>query len=149
MKTEIIRINTDVPSKEDVKQIAARIAEEVIFGNVDPIEAHLKLSIIKDVAEDSLKQIRSSVNDKFDKWGSDKPVIAGWTVERVNGGNVAKFDHNPEWLKLKAQLAELEEKMKAAAKGMTIVDDVTGEVIPAAIMQPKEDSIRKSFKSKP
>lgn len=148
MNTEIIRINTDVPSKEDVKQLSARIAEEVLFGNVDPIEAHLKLSIIKDVADDALKQIRSSVNDKFDNWGSDKPIISGWTVERVNGGNTSKYDHNPEWVRLKAQLAELEEKMKTAIK-MTVIDDVTGEVIPAAILVPREDSIRKSFKSKP
>lgn len=146
---QLLTINTnDIPTKEDCKQAAARMAEQVLFGEISPIEAHLKLSLVKDMADDVLKQIKSSVSDSMDTYGKEKPVFAGWVMEKVNGGNTAKFDHNPEWLRLKQQLTKLEDKMKASAKDMTIVDEVTGEVIPAAIMMPKEDSIRKSFKAK-
>jgi hypothetical protein len=144
---ELIKINSkDIPTKEELKQASARMAEQVIFGEISPIEAHLKLSLVKDMAEDVLKQIRGSVSDDLDRYGKDKPTVAGWTIEKFNGGNVAKFDHNPEWVRLKEQLADLEDKMKAASKGMTIIDENTGEVIPPAVFVPKEDSIRKSFK---
>lgn len=145
---ELLKINTqDIPSKEDCKQAAARMAEQVLFGEISPIEAHLKLSLIKDMADDVLKQIKPSVSDAMDLYGKDKPTVAGWIVEKVNGGSTAKFDHNPEWVRLKQQLTDLEEKMKSAAKGMTVVDE-HGEVIPPAIFVPREDSIRKTFKSK-
>ena len=145
---ELLKINSaDIPNKEECKTAASRMAEQVLFGEISPLEAHLKLSLIKDIADDVLKQIKPSVSDAMDLYGKDKPTIAGWVVEKVNGGSTAKYDHNPEWVKLKEQMTALEDKMKSAAKGMTVVDE-HGEVIPPAIFVPREDSIRKSYKAK-
>lgn len=148
MNTELIKIDTNVPTKEDVKQASARIAELVAFGEMSAIEAHLKLSIAKDIAEDAMKQIKPYVSSEIDSYGKEKPVIAGWEIANRYGGNTAKFDHNPEWVRLKTELTALEEKMKSAAKGMTIVDDATGEVIHPAVFVPRADSVTVIFKNK-
>lgn len=143
---ELLKINMDIPTPDECKQASARMAEQVIFGEISPIEAHLKLSLIKDMAEDALKQIKPSMEAELDKWGKDKPVIAGYEVAMHNGGNTAKFDNNPEWVALKERMKVIEEQMKAAAKGLTVVDDTTGEVVPPAILVPRADSIRVTYK---
>lgn len=127
-----------------MKKEILKIADDAINGFSNPLEAYIILKGIIASCELSMKSIHESAIDEARKCGKSFSKYDAHIEVRDNAGRW-KYDHIPEWILLKDNIKTFEERAKLALKqrekGMTTVDDITGEVVEAAEYIPGTENI--------
>ena len=116
------------------------LEDSVLEGRVDPLDVYRTLHQMKTEAEKGMKQILDVTIDEFDKYGEKSLDKHGATFKKASSGRYT-YKHYDRWNEVNDERKEIEDKMKQAYKGMTIVDEETGEQIPAADYTPNRESI--------
>lgn len=122
-----------------------QLVEDVEDGNESALRAYGILKQLKKDVEQCLDQIMPHVSQEAETYNDKSFEAQGFKFEKRAGGRQYDFKHIEEWTKAKEELDKLQAKYKSAAsayeKGQTMVDDDTGEVVPAALVTYRKDSI--------
>jgi hypothetical protein len=120
--------------------------DEVTAGNAPALQSYIEL---KRYADDMAKYLEAlkdqAVNEFNDQYGGREQTIHGATVSRHSSG---RYDYSgiSEWKQTKDKLTLLERTAQMAYKaGGSVVDELTGEVIPPAKYIANRDSISIKF----
>ena len=138
---EIMGVPTRNLTQLDIDGIAEYLTKPVKDGLINPLDAGIRIRILKDAFDKAFKMIEDEISSEVDKYGKTGADFGNFIITKRNGGDTAKFDHYDEWVKLNEQIKGIEAKMKAVAKNGLVAFDNEGNEIPAAKLTPKKDSI--------
>ena len=118
------------------------LAGRVVEGEVDALVAYGSISTtIKTLQtlEEAIKEKAIKDAENLDK----KFTHFGYTFEKVAPRRMVNYKNVPQWADLKARQERIEKLALTAATqfGATIVDEETGEVIPAAEIKYTKESL--------
>jgi hypothetical protein len=134
--------------KAEIAQIAQQLTDRINDGEVNPVEAHIKLKAIVKACEVAIKQTEQTVADEAAKYGKTFQAF-GAEITLKEGSLTPNYEEDPIYADLKAQLKAREELLKIAFRqaGKTaIYDESTGEQIPVCTAKGTKSSIAVSFK---
>jgi hypothetical protein len=118
-------------------------AEQVVNGELHPIEFKLYLNKLKDVISECESLIEETILAEADKYKGQ--TVWGHKVEVTNGGRY-NYDAIPQYQELKSQLKEIEKKSQMAYKmwtqGAQMLDPETGEIMPPANYVPTKSYVK-------
>ena len=138
-KTSLVNLITNITSRNQAKDLAKTIADAVNEGHFDALPLWINLKGMEEMIKDVKEQTRDTAIREIEKHG--KSHTMGGTMLSLNSGKrIFEYKHNPEWQLLMNQIKGLEEQMKLAINH-TIVDPMTGEVIPAAKVKHTTETI--------
>jgi len=134
--------------KAEIAQIAQQLTDRINEGEVNPVEAHIKLKAIVKALEVTIKATEQTVADEAAKYGKTFQAF-GAEITLKEGSLTPNYEEDPIYADLKAQLKAREELLKIAFRqaGKTaIYDESTGEQIPVCTAKGTKSSIAVSFK---
>jgi hypothetical protein len=135
-------------SKAEIAQIAQQLTDRINEGEVNPVEAHIKLKAIVKALEVTIKATEQTVADEAAKYGKTFQAF-GAEITLKEGSLTPNYEEDAVYADIKAQLKEREEILKLAFRqaGKTaIYDESTGEQIPVCSAKGTKPSIAVSFK---
>jgi hypothetical protein len=147
MSHEVYHVMPDSPvsvlemfgtSKEQIKSFSDKVVTEVVNGNIDPLRVKVLCKTLEQIAENIDKGTKSNQVSEAAKYG-DKP-FAFMGAELHHTATYTSYDFStcgdPQWESLDAELKSLQERKKAreeflktVSTGLTVVDDLTGEMV--------------------
>jgi hypothetical protein len=127
-------------TKANVQKMAEALALPVKEGEISSVEQYAKLSYMRQVIDKALAAIEETTATDLFFFEKNKAGFGEVSLEFRQGARTYKYDHFAPYVEAKARVKDIEDKMKAAEK-MTVVDEQTGEVVPAAKVEYKKDSI--------
>jgi hypothetical protein len=134
--------------KAEIAQIAQHLTDRINEGEVNPVEAHIKLKAIVKALEVTIKATEEVVTTEAAKHGKTFQAF-GAEITLKEGSIGPNCDEDATYAALKAQLKAREELLKIAFRqaGKTaIFDESTGEQIPVCTAKGTKPSIAVSFK---
>lgn len=137
METAYSVINYNPTTKEQAEVFANKLTEEVLQGEVNPLELHVKMSAMQKAFDAVKKNIASLVLEEAQKYGEKSFEAMNAKIEIQELG--VKYDFSGcgdyEWEMLDARekatsdaKKEREKFLKSLTKSMTIVNEGTGEI---------------------
>ncbi len=114
-------------SKKELKDFSGQIINEVLEGNINPLELDARLKYI----EELVKTIRTNKDVKECKFIEAKKY--GKTFEyanceiRLSERKVYDFKQDSEVVRLEKELKARKELLKTVKDGIIIIDEATGE----------------------
>jgi hypothetical protein len=134
--------------KAEIAQIAQQLTDRINDGEVNPIEAHIKLKAIVKALEATIKATEQTVADEAGKHGKTFSAF-GAEITLKEGSLTPNYEEDEVYADLKAQLKAREELLKIAFRqvGKTaIFDESTGEQVPVCTAKATKASIAVSFR---
>jgi hypothetical protein len=134
--------------KAEIAQIAQQLTNRINEGEVNPVEAHIKLKAIVKALEVTIKATEQTVAEEAEKHGKTFQAF-GAEVTLKEGSFTPNYEEDAVYADLKAQLKAREELLKIAFRqaGRTaIFDETTGEQIPVCTAKATKSSIAVSFR---
>jgi len=133
-------------SKKEIQQLAAQLVES-LPEDTSPLETYAKLQKIKILAESAMSALKAQALDSI---GDDGAVVLGGKMSWMGGGKAfsgeKSYGHYQKWVDAVKKVKEIEGEMKLVEKqGTVIVDEETGEVVPAALAQTRKASLKYLF----
>lgn len=116
--------------KAQIIPYLANLAQSVLEGEIDPIDAYIDIYDIKKTAEDMAKVIRDDVLSRAENLDKDH-IQKGYNVQ-VKSKTTYSYNHSERYRLLKEQLKTIESQMKFAVKHGEMADTNTGELIEPA-----------------
>ena len=106
-----IRVGDITPTKFGLDLLAESIAEQVLGGQINSIEAAIQLNAMEQLTKMVKEKISEQVLFDLAKYPKSKAEINGITVTEFSS---VKYDysHLPGWSELDQQIADLTEKRK-------------------------------------
>ena len=118
-------------SKTEINALADKITASVDSGDENAGELYIKLDFLEKSLKKAKDAIKEGAIDELKKY--DKGQTLGGVEFSVQEKGRYTYNHNEAWAAKKAELEAIESDMKAAAKSSnSILDESTGELIPAA-----------------
>lgn len=118
-------------SKTEINALAEKITASVELGDENPGELYIKLDFLEKALKKAKDSIKQGAVDELSKY--DKGQTLGGVEFSVATKARYTYNHNQTWVDKKAELTAIESDMKVAAKSSnSILDESTGELIPAA-----------------
>ena len=118
-------------SKTEINSLAEKITASVELGDENAGELYIKLDFLEKSLKKAKDTIKEGAIDELKKY--DKGQTLGGVEFSVAEKGRYTYNHNQAWIDKKAELTAIESDMKAAAKSSnSILDESTGELIPAA-----------------
>lgn len=107
-----IKVGEIAPTKFGLDLMAETVAEQVRDGNVNALDAVIRLNAMETFVKMVKEKISTDVLDELYKHPKQKAEINGVSVTEMTS---IKYDysHLPGWSELDQQIAELTEKKKA------------------------------------
>jgi hypothetical protein len=134
--------------KAEIAQIAQQLTDRIKDGEVNPIEAHIKLKAIVKALEATIKATEQTVADEASKHGKTFRAF-GAEITLKEGSLTPNYEEDEVYADLKAQMKAREELLKMAFRqvGKTaIFDESTGEQVPVCTAKATKASIAVSFR---
>lgn len=135
-------------SKESIAVKAKEVSDEVMEGNMCPLETYIKAKAVSDVAAGICKTIKDSAIDEANKYGADDKVL-GVGFATKSTPTQYDFSDDAEWVllndkitQLKAQQKEIEGKMILAMNYAEMVDDTGVVIVPARVKKDGSTTIQ-------
>ena len=135
-------------NKSALGNISGAVVDKVSSGDDDPLEVYIKAKALEFVVSNIIKDVKAEALNEAEKYGKDDAKLLGCDFIVKNGATKYSFDHDEEWCRIKNEIKELSEQLKAreklmidATKYAQVVDKDTGEVVPAAEIQSMGASI--------
>lgn len=128
------------PTKTDIKKVADMLISDVESGNENPLSLALKIKVWEELMKEAKERLAKYSLDEIALHKDGKTTLHGAKIERVEAG--VKYDYsndivwkelNEELETLKSSLKYREDLLKSIPQFMSIVDDQTGEMIPAPL----------------
>lgn len=112
VKLDEIKVGEIAPTKFSLDLMAETVAEQVRDGNVNALDAVIRLNAMETFVKMVKEKISTDVLDELYKHPKQKAEINGVSVSEMIS---IKYDysHLPGWSELDQQIAELTEKKKA------------------------------------
>jgi len=124
-------------SKTEINALADKITASVDSGDENAGELYIKLDFLEKSLKKAKDAIKEGAIDELKKY--DKGQTLGGVEFSVQEKGRYTYKHNETWAAKKAELEAIESDMKAAAKSSnSILDESTGELIPAAMISYSE-----------
>jgi hypothetical protein len=118
-------------SKKEINALAEKITASVDSGDENSGELYIKLDFLEKALKMAKDAIKEGAIDELKKY--DKGQTLGGVEFSVQEKARYTYNHNQTWVDKKAELTAIESDMKVAAKSSnSILDESTGELIPAA-----------------
>ena len=121
------------------------MVQDVKQGVESALPVYARLKELEQLIKQSQADIYEQAIEEAGQYGEKSFETKGYRFEVRNGRKTYHFDHIPEWVEAKNFMKEQEARFKDSAslydKGQTLVDDNTGEQIPAATVTYSKDSI--------
>jgi hypothetical protein len=118
-------------SKTEINALAEKIIASVELGDENAGELYIKLDFLEKALKAAKTAIKDEATEELKKY--DKGQTLGGVEFSVAEKGRYTYNHNQTWVDKKAELTAIERDMKAAAKSSnSILDEATGELIPAA-----------------
>lgn len=110
-----------------------KIVEQVLGGEISPLDTYIELKTLEKEIADALTKIKDDALLEAQKYnGAD---YKGFRIEVRDGGGRYSYDHIDDYKQLKEQLKSLESKYQSAykqsLKSISLIDD-NGEEVPVA-----------------
>jgi hypothetical protein len=134
--------------KAEIAQIAQQLTDRINDGEVNPVEAHIKLKAIVKALEATIKATEQTVADEASKHGKTFRAF-GAEITLKEGSLTPNYEEDEVYADIKAQLKDREEILKLAFRqaGKTaIFDKRTGEQVPVCTAKATKASIAVSFR---
>ena len=134
--------------KAEIAQIAQQLTDRINDGEVNPIEAHIKLKAIVKALEATIKATEQTVADEASKHGKTFSAF-GAEITLKEGSLTPNYEEDEVYADLKAHMKAREELLKIAFRqnGKTaIFDESTGEHVPVCSAKATKASIAVSFR---
>lgn len=111
-KLDEIKVGEIAPTKFGLDLMAETVAEQVRDGNINALDAVIRLNAMETFVKMVKEKISTDVLDELYKHPKQKAEINGVSVSEMTS---IKYDysHLPGWSELDEQIAELTEKKKA------------------------------------
>lgn len=111
-KLDDIKVGEIAPTKFGLDLMAETVAEQVRDGNVNALDAVIRLNAMETFVKMVKEKISNDVLDELYKHPKQKAEINGVSISEMTS---IKYDysHLPGWSELDQQIAELTEKKKA------------------------------------
>ena len=135
--------------KAEIAQIAQQLTDRINDGEVNPVEAHIKLKAIVKALEATIKATEHTVADEASKHGKTFSAF-GAEITLKEGSLTPNYDEDPIYADLKAQMKAREELLKMAFRNAgkaTVYDESTGEAVPVCPAKGTKPSIAVTFKT--
>lgn len=144
MELQVQEITTILPTKSNIDTMANTIAYEVSEGNIDPVEAIVKVTAMEQVCKAARLKIEGYVLANLELYPQGKRDFNGAKIERAEVGTSYDFSHDAVWAEMyneieirKSHIKEREEQLKKIPAGKLLVDEETGETIVGAAKSSK------------
>lgn len=142
-KIEDTIVMSDLVRKTNLDRATRRFVQLIEDGDVNPLDTIVKMHAVGKLVEGVTKNImvKDAVKAELEKYGTKTVKYNGVTFQMKEVG--VKYDYStcndPVWIRLKvcfdiaaAALKEREDMLKMMpVEGMTVVDELTGEVFQA------------------
>ena len=142
-KIEDTIVLSDLVNKTNLDHATRRFVQLIEDGDVNPLDTIVKMHAVGKLVEGVTKNImvKDAVRAELEKYGTKTVKYEGATFQMKEVG--VKYDYStcndPVWIRLKvrfdiaaAALKEREDMLKMMpVGGMTVVDELTGEVFQA------------------
>lgn len=145
----LITIPRSNVSKADIQTFASTLIEQINEGQVNALEAHIKLKAMIKAIDAVIKATEEVVSDEAGKHPGKSFDVFGANVQMKEGSVGPNCDTDPVYAQIKAQLKDREELLKLAFKQAgkaMITDPTTGEEIPVCEPKATKGSIAITFK---
>lgn len=120
----------------------ARLMESLEAGYENPLEAYVVIAHLQEILDEMKKKVQPLALTEAAKFAKGDGVAMGVPFLVVSKVGSYAYDHDPEWVRLKAELKARETDMQAALKAQernrVQLDEATGEVVPAAVAKHTE-----------
>ena len=132
---ELIKFNeVQQITKEVIAGIVQEAAEAVIEGNINPMEAAIRIKANEEILKNLRKQLDDIIISAAEEYQKEDRSIKGVEFNVVQGRTSFDFSEDAEWKDLKAKLAAREAYLKA----MPTFDPETGEKSPVKLKYGKD-----------
>ena len=134
--------------KAEIAQIAQQLTDRINDGEVNPVEAHIKLKAIVKALEATIKATEQTVADEASKHGKTFSAF-GADIQIKEGSLTPDYTYDQVWSDLQASMKGREEQLKMAFRNagkMTVIDEATGEVVPVCPAKGTKPSIAVTFR---
>lgn len=119
-----------------------RLIEHLEAGYENPLEAFAVIAHLQDMIDEMKKKVQPLALAEAAKFAKGDGSVMGVGFNVVSKVGSYVYDHDPEWVRLKAELKARETDMQAALKAQernrVQLDEATGEVVPAAVAKHTE-----------
>jgi hypothetical protein len=126
------------PNKSEIERVATEMVQGIVDGNLQTEKALLTIRAVRMAMESAEDKIKDQVIDELHRRGKNGFDMYGAKVNLKELG--VKYDYtnciDSEWQNLDAEIKRLTELkkerenfLKSLTKTMTIVDEITGEVM--------------------
>lgn len=136
-------------SKAYLERVSDGIVSGVFSGDDNPLGVYIKAKALSTLADNVISAIKTEALDEAKKYSKDDSSMLGVDFVVKSGSVKYSFDHDLDCLEMIAEIESLQDqmsliqnKLKARQKMMIeatkyaqLVDDVTGEVIPPAVIE--------------
>lgn len=138
METAISVINLTPTTKEQAETFATKLIDEVMRGDVNPLELHVKMNAMQKSLDIVKKAIADQVLSEASKYGAKKFETMGAEIAICELGTKYNFENcgDSEWEKINNEINELQEKkkerenfLKTITPSVKVADANTGEMI--------------------
>ena len=130
-------------SKKEVQKVAkTRVKQMLDGGMITALEAYVIARKYEDMAKAMQDELLEPAREEVEMRGSE---LLGVKIEEGQNGKY-NYSSNNEWVRLKQQISEIEEKMKAAyRKKEALIDEETGEIFEPAVYSPSKIYLRVTY----
>lgn len=111
-KLDEIKVGEIAPTKFGLDLMAETVAEQVRDGNINALDAVIRLNAMETFVKMVKEKISTDVLDELYKHPKQKAEINGVSVSEMTSIKY-EYSHLPGWSELDQQIAELTEKKKA------------------------------------
>jgi hypothetical protein len=100
--------------KSDIQSAANKVINEVLDGNLVPVETYVQLKAIDSACKQAIKGIEEEAIDKSYDYPGKSFVVFGATVTKKEGSLLLDYEVDPVYMKMKEMLKQREEQLKTA-----------------------------------
>jgi len=131
-----------------MKQEIKLLEDQVLQGNLNPLEAFIMLKKLEDLAKEVKKKIKDLAIEEISKYNNESKTgveMLGASITLKKSAGRWNYDHIAEVVNLEYDLKMLKQKHQSAYKaherGEAVVDTDTGEIVMPADYRQGDDTI--------
>lgn len=146
--SQLIHIEEIIPSKSNIQAVANALTANVEAGSISAAEFAVKVKFLQEVLTKALKDTNYALCREV---GEAKDFIClGAKIEPTEVKPTYSYEQDDKWKEIQAQIEPLEQKRKAqeelvkiaTKKGITLVNEDTGEILAQPVTKTSTSSVK-------
>jgi hypothetical protein len=135
--------------RADIEAFVAHITNEVMEGNADPLNVHIRCKAVVKALEAIIERTEELAKDVAANYGKGEFKFSGASVQLREPRDMPDFAQDQVCVELNERLKARQELVKTAFKmagTAAIVDPNTGEVVPVVPVKPAKTTLTVTFR---